>query len=274
MAEPSKCRDYCFTSFMVDKPVFKDNCTYLIFGKEICPDTQREHWQGYAEFRSPKTIKAAQKTLAIGAAHMEGRRGTRTEAADYCKKDNIFEEFGERKQDDAPGTRTDLLHMKRAIDEGKSTEELWDLDFGTMSRYGKAMKEYQDLKARKRFRTEMTKGIWYWGETGVGKSHKAFSEFSDETHYNLPVGDKGWWDGYEGQETVVINDFRGCIPYAQMLQLVDKWPHSVSRRGREPRQFTSKQVIVTSPMPPDKVYCQQNEKADSISQLLRRFTVI
>ena len=57
--------------------------------------------------------------------------------------------------------------------------------------------------------------------------------------------DNDWQDGYTGQETVIINDFRGGIKYAVLLQLIDKWPAFVSRRGREPAPFLAKHVIIT-----------------------------
>ena len=127
---------------------------------------------------------------------------------------------------------------------------------------------------RKRFRTEMTQGIWYHGPTAVGKSHKAFEGFDPQTHYVWKLNEKsGWQDGYAGQETVIINDFRGEIPYNEMLQLVDKWPHSVPRRGREPAPFLAKTVIVTSSLSPAQVYHRRAEE-DSLNQLLRRFDVI
>ena len=138
--------------------------------------------------------------------------------------------------------------------------------------YGRTLTKLEDLRMRKLFRNFMTQGVWIWGPTGTNKSRMAFEGFTPETHYNL-VNDRGWWDGYCQQETVIINDFRGWIPYDELLQLVDRYPYSVRRRGREPMPFLSKKVIITSALPPSKVYCNRNE-GDSIEQLLRRFDVI
>ena len=118
----------------------------------------------------------------------------------------------------------------------------------------------------------MTKGIWYYGETGVGKSHLAFKDFTPETHY-VHSEDNGWWDNYKQQPTVIINEFRGEIKYKELLELLDKWPHSVKRRNRCPLPFVSKLIIITSSLPPQEVYKNLNEK-DKIAQLLRRLKVI
>jgi len=118
----------------------------------------------------------------------------------------------------------------------------------------------------------MTEGFWYYGPTGVGKSHTVYDGFTPKTHY-VWKNDNGWQDGYAGQETVIINDFRGeGLPYNELLQLVDKWPYTLRRRGREPVPFLAKRVLITSSLHPRDVY---NRRAieDNLLQLTRRFTI-
>jgi len=116
-----------------------------------------------------------------------------------------------------------------------------------------------------------TEGVWYVGETGTGKSYEAFKGYDPETCYTWS-DDNGWWEGYEGQETVIINDFRGQIPYDKMLNLVDEWPCDVKKRFVGKIPFLSRKVIVTSPLTPEECYHNRNDK-DDIAQLLRRFSV-
>lgn len=118
----------------------------------------------------------------------------------------------------------------------------------------------------------MTTCTWYYGSTGTGKSERAFKDFHPDKHYVLPK-DKGWWDGYRQQNTVIINDFRGHIPYDELLQMIDRYPFDVSRRGRQPLPFTSSHVIITSSLSPEEVYHNRMEN-DSIEQLLRRIKVV
>lgn len=80
-------RAYCFTSFDSTKPVFNpENCRYLIFQEEECPETFNLHFQGYAEFPKKITIKSAMRILNISKGWLEPRYGSREEARDYCKK--------------------------------------------------------------------------------------------------------------------------------------------------------------------------------------------
>ena len=83
------------------------------------------------------------------------------------------------------------------------------------------------------------------------------------THTCFP-NDGGWWDGYTGQETVIINEFRGGIAYSELLDLLDKYPKTVRRRCREPVPFLAKRVIITSVLQPKEVYCNLAEN-DTLS---------
>lgn len=226
------------------------------------------HIQGAVYFKNKDKKRFAAMKKMHDRAHWEPMKGSWEDNRKYCTKegDVIVDEGEGPKQ----GKRMDLTKMKRRIDEGATEEELWEEDFSCMARYGRAMKEYKDLKQRKKARTGMTKGKWYYGPTGVGKSHTVFSDFDPDTHYVYEVEDNGWWDGYEGQDIVIINEFRGQIKFAQLLDLVDKYPKKVKRRNRETTPFVAKEVRVTSSMPPEEVY---NGMSDKIDQLLRRFTV-
>lgn len=118
----------------------------------------------------------------------------------------------------------------------------------------------------------MTQGIWVFGESGSGKSEFAFSEYDTGNAYAYPY-DNGWWDGYKGQDVVIIDEFRGQIPYNEILRMVDKHPnYYVRRRNREPMPFVSKQVIVTSALHPREVFKNLSAN-DSMEQIYRRFKI-
>lgn len=243
---------------------------YIITGEEICPTTNRPHLQYYCEL-SKQMRHNTIKTHLINI-HFEARKGTQKQAIDYCKKDGSFKEVGDRNKQ---GERTDLKELKCEIMTGKVTvEDIIIEEPMAYHMYGRTLDKIEDIYLLSKFRTEMTEGIWYWGETGCGKSHKAHENFNPKTHYSWKLNEKnGWQDGYRGQDTVIINDFRGEIKYNEMLQIVDKWVYSVPRRGRAPMPFTSSKVIVTSSLPPEKIF-KNRDSEDSIQQLLRRFKVI
>lgn len=243
------------------------DCRYLVFGFEV-GESGTPHLQGYIEFNS--SLKWSTIHNKLKGCHTEARKSTAKNAAEYCKKDGKFFEKGDISKQ---GCRGDIEDARDKIKSGEvSVEQIMDENPQFYHQYGRTLKDLEDAKLRKKRRTWMTEGIWYWGPTGVGKSWKAFEDFDEETHY-VWEDDKGWQDGYHGQEIVIMNDFRGDIPYNKLLQLVDRYPTKVSRRGREPVPFLAKKLIITSSLPPEEVYRQRNSR-DSIEQLYRRFEVI
>lgn len=264
-----KYRDWALTIYSGEPPTFHaDTTKYLVYGDEICPTTGRQHWQTYVVFNYQKTFSAVKKLYK--GAHLEPCKGSPEANMRYCKKEGKWKEFGKAP---AQGERGDLIEVKEDILNGKLTcEDIIIENPMLYHQYGRTLDKVEDIALRRKFRKKMTEGIWYWGRTAVGKSHEAYKDFTPETHYNYP-NDKGWWDGYRQQETVILNDFRGDMPYNELLQLIDKWPHNVRRRCREPMPFTSKRIIITSSLPPEEVYHNRAEK-DNIDQLLRRIKVI
>ncbi len=268
----SKKRLWCFTwNNYTDSDVESVKnwkCTWLLFGKEVAPTTGTPHLQGVVYWPNARVIGGLKK---LGAAiHWTACNGTADQNAVYCSKDatDVFEK-GTRP---AQGERTDLNAIKDRIVEGERVDDIIMENPMMGHMYGRTFDRIEDINMRKLFRTEQTTGIWLWGPTGVGKSHSAFENYSPATHYVWP-NDGKWWDSYRQQDTVIFNDFRGELPYAIMLQLIDKWPMTVPRRNREPMPFISKHVIITSSLPPQDIY-RNRDAEDSLAQLLRRIVVI
>jgi hypothetical protein len=251
---------------------------YSHCAEEICPKTGRLHIDGYYELQTCRKWttenKKFLKFFGKGYGDLSIAVGSHGENCDYSEKE------GRRQQkmgSPVPpnGTKRSLDQAKEAIVDGSKTVDELTLEDPTLfHQYGRTLSRIEDIIFRKRFRTEMTKGIWYWGPTAVGKSHKAFENYHPDTHYLWKLNERaGWQDGYTGQETVILNDFRAEIRYNDMLNLVDKWPYTLPRRGREPAPFLGKTVIVTSSCHPSVVY-RNRDAEDSIEQMLRRFEVV
>ena len=274
MCDTTRARRFAFTLNNYTEQdcerICEIKCDYLVVGKETAPTTGTPHLQGYIEFKDAKTKSAVIKIIHPKAYVAPAIAGA-TMNTKYCKEDgNLLIEKGEAK---TQGARTDLKKITQSIIDGETTVDDIALDKPDIyHQYARTLSKVEDLRMRKQYRTEMTQGIWYWGATGVGKSHKAYEGFTPETHYNWKY-DNGWQDGYVQQETVIINEFRGQVSYSELLTLIDKWPTELRRRNREPMPFISKTVIITSALPPAEVYHNLSEK-DDLAQLLRRIKVI
>lgn len=268
-----KGRLWCFTNFNLDfdyeEYLAETTAEYVVVGREECPDTKKHHDQGFVYFSGARgSIKGVAKQL--GKCHVECCQGNMDQNTDYCSKDDNVREFGVKP---TQGKRTDLKKIYENIVAGEQTvDQLTVEQPEAYHQYGRTLNKLEDIALRRRFRTSMTKGIWLWGPTGVGKSHRAFENYSPETHYIYP-NDGGWWDGYAGQKIIVFNEFRATeTPYAELLDLMDKWPKTCRRRGREPVPFLAEKIIITSRLHPNEIYYEAEDP--HIEQLKRRCEIV
>jgi len=209
-------RDYCFTVFDTEwKPInfFNEKIKYLISGDEICPETKREHKQCYVCFPRTYRIKGAQDLLGIGKSHMEVKRGTRDQAREYCMKDGKFEEFGTFE----PLTTKDVMELP--LDRIKSEYPLM------YCRYHRGLEKLKACKGPKWRKVEVE---IIWGATGTGKTRRVM-EMDSVYKIDPPYT---WWDGYEGEEILLIDDYgRGAIPRGMILNLLDGYRLRLETKG-------------------------------------------
>lgn len=245
------------------------HCSYGVFGKEICPTTGTPHLQCYFELRSQKSQMQIQKLLEYNI-HFAGKTRDPPRAAEYCKEDGDFWEHGKQHNQ---GQRSDLIELKDKLLAGDTTvNDIVELEPMTYHQYGRTLEKIEQLRLNRTFRTWETAGVWYFGPTGVGKSHKAFEGYQPETHYLWNIQEE-FQCGYVGQPIVIINDFRGEIKYSILLQMIDKWPFSLKRKGGGVIPFLAEKVIITSSLHPKDCYPRTCAK-DSIEQLLRRVEIV
>lgn len=275
-------RAYCFTSFNLTEPVMMDCMKYLCYSPEVCPTTQKPHWQGYFYLFDQKTMSAACKVFKDYKISVKVALGNVDENRIYCGADKYekdgkikernpdFKEFGVAP---AQGKRCDLDCIKDEILNGKKVDDIVMERPMMYHQYGRTLDRIEEIVLRKKWRKWMTTCDWYWGKTGVGKSCKAFENYNPETHYPFEFNDGGFWNGYTGQEIVIINEFRGEINYNELLELIDMHPKNVKIKGKSTVPFLAKHIIITSPLPPWEVYSYQ-QGLDSLDQLTRRINVI
>lgn len=262
-------RNFCFTWNNYDEEDVEDvknwdKVKYCIIGYEK-GKKGTPHLQGYVEFENDKTMTALKKLSK--EIHWEARKGTAKQAREYCTKEK-YEEWG---QINHQGERCDLIEIKDRIMNGEVTpDELCLEDPELYHQYGRTLNKIYDIYLSKQKRKkEMPTVIWYYGKTGVGKSHTAYEQAGDD-YYEWP-DDGEWWDEYKGQETVVMNEFRGQIMFGRLLRMFDKWECSVRRRNRSPMPLMAKKFIITSSKHPRKIYYNIEE---DIEQLYRRCEII
>ncbi len=220
-------------SHIEDSPDVWPGVQWVIWQKER-GDNGTVHLQGYVQFLSQKRLSTLKRLSR--RAHWERRRGTHAQAKAYCPKEETrmagpFEKGEE--QLTYQGKRKDILDLKRALDAGKSEYEIAQDDelYGYWVRHYKTVERYKMLCVESR-RTWQTVTSVYWGEPGVGKSRRALDEGGADAYWlPKPTGSSVWWNGYCGQEVVVIDEFYGWISRDMMCRLCDRYPLYVETKG-------------------------------------------
>lgn len=233
-SDSGKTKFACFTSYREDAPVYADTLTYMVYQREKCPETGRLHWQGYAEAKSNKTYSAWKRALGDPSVHLEKRRGTPTEAANYCMKEDSrvegtdYVEHGERSPDPHPGARTDLVAFAQAISDNVPGEDLVQNHLGCLAQYPRLEHRLKEAAGKKRSRPFRDLTVYiHWGETGTGKTRLAYEEGAFMWRPESPE----WWCGYEGENIICIDEFYGQLKPARLLALLDGYQLKLPIKG-------------------------------------------
>lgn len=269
-------RNYCFTIYPEKEPEFKlweklpETAIYMVFQYEKCPKTEKIHLQGYIEFDTPHRLKRAKELIGSNTIHLEKRKGTRDQARNYCMKTDTriagpFELgiWSNKSQ----GKRNDLEEVADAIKTGADYKTIFEINPGACIRYGKGIDRAIAAFEKNEFIDKHVEV--YWGPTHTGKSYAAWELCGLQSTWSKPKGQ--WFDGYEGQENVIIDEFMGDIEIGLLLQMLDRYPLRVQTKGGF-RNWKPKRIIITSNINPEEWYPGIRE--ESKGALMRRLKVI
>lgn len=194
-------------------------------------------------------------------AHWEQQKGTHEQAAKYCKKDGDFWEKGELPKQ---GKRTDLEAVAESVRNGASLQEVAEEHPETYVRYHKGLTalKYQMMKHR----TEEPDVYWLWGTTGVGKTRTAMDDKNGTISIYMKDETK-WWDGYDQQDRIVIDDFDGSWPFRNLLRLLDRYQNQGQTKFGY-LKINSKEIYITAEHPPSFYW-----SGSQLKQIMRRLKV-
>ena len=267
---------------------FSNNLKYLVFQLER-GSSGTAHIQGYASAHNPKTFDGW-KSIIGARAHIESARGTAEENKAYCTKpegrdatarprlrvlDSAAEEYtvgdcGPYEFGLVPkqGLRSDLDSLARAAaDPAKSMLDVFEANPEGFLKYSKGVNAIRGLVNPRR--SEKTRVVWFYGPTGTGKSRVA-NEIAPTAYWK--AGGTKWWCGYQGDLSVIIDDYRRDLcTFHQLLTLLDRYPCLVENKGGS-AQFVSNLVIITSPKSPEDTW--EGRTDEDLMQLARRIEVI
>lgn len=290
---PNGFRHWCFTlNNPTDEEKLKlprapqdlwPHATHLVYQLEV-GENNTPHIQGYVRFSRQRTL--IQVRQLIHRAHFEHCKGTPLQNYEYCTKEEgrldgpvVIGEFGIGPR--GSGKRADGTdgngggHLKRSqfldlIQEDPHTSTAELIALGGLS----VLTQNPNLLgiARGYLLADVRRdGITvelYYGPTDVGKSRLADYLFPDA--FRKAAGP--WWDLYEAQLQVILEDFDSDFcSIGDLLRVLDRYSLRVPVKGSFV-QCVANHFIITSNELPDEWY--PNATAKRLNAVKRRINTV
>jgi len=181
------------------------------------------HWQLFVVLAKQSRL-AAVKRIFGESVHAEATKSSAAES--YVWKEetavaNTKFQLGDRKC--KRNDPKDWDRIKQQAIEGKLEEipsDVFIRSYHSLKRIGVdyARADCREVRCRV-----------FVGITGSGKSHTAWSEAGLDAYPKDPL--TKFWDGYQGHENVVIDEFRGIVSISHLLRWLDRYPMLVEIKG-------------------------------------------
>lgn len=248
-------------------------CQAIIFEHEI-GEQGTPHLQGYMEFTKRVRMNQIKGYECFARAHLEIARGSRKDNYQYCSKTgiHIVEWHDPYLDTTAEGQENQWDRIKGMIRQHCAYDEIRDLYPETALRFESGLRKWiheSNLEELQEYDGDLKiKNKWLWGPPGVGKSRHCWD--MQGTKFNKPCNK--WWDGYKGEEVVIIEDMDPTK--AQMLAhhmkiWGDRYPFTAEIKGGATAITPCYRLMVTSNYSPEQ--CFQN--TEDLEAIRRRFTI-
>lgn len=153
--------------------------------------------------------------------------------------------------DQQQGKRTDLDLIVDMVKDNKNIREIGVAYPSTYVRNYKGINQYRELMYKPKYRPDIAV-IFKFGETGLGKTYDTMM-IEYPGCYKKPIGKSLWFDGFDHEKEVLIDEFRGQWPLTDVLQLLDSAPCRVEVKGGH-MHFDPDVIILCSNDHPSDMY--------------------
>jgi hypothetical protein len=203
-----------------------------------------------------------------GRCHVEAAHGTAADNRKYCSKDGDFWEEGTLP---SQGNRSDIRELAQSIIDGQSIQTIAQDHPDQWIKYHGGILSLKGRVDRQKFRAFRNLDITVlWGPTGVGKTRYAYDQHERDAIYKInPIAGQYWFDGYEGEPVLIIDEWRDQWKEERLLQLLDGYECQLPIKGSHTYAGWTT-VYITSNINPDNWW----GKFEMSSPLKRRITRI
>ena len=204
-----------------------------------------------------KVLRFAAVRKLICTAHWELMRGNDEQAIAYCMKDDTrVDGPWEHGQKPKAGKRTDIANLAEDLQSGHDLDTLYDSHLPVILKYSRGFEKARAHYQRRRVdKFRQVTCIVCWGPTRSGKTRSVY-----ERHYgNLYIADHWpWFDNYDGEKILLLDDFYGGIPAHKLLRIMDGYRMDCAVKGGfVPANWNM--IYFTSNIPPCEWYTKLDE---------------
>lgn len=275
------------------KSLWEDSGKNRKAGVAVCVSEKGLYHVHMACYGNTSTLKKV--STILGDSHVEPQLGGKAELTAYLQKTGKYAEKGEQVLctlgletiEDNQGRRSDLEVIEELIEEGLTPSEIFEESF-RFRRYERLVRgAYRDKRIKDSPLMKETWNEYHFGSAGTGKTYefiKLWQEHPDDVYmcndYSNAGSSGGGLDYYMDcpAKILVLDEFRGNMPYNQLLSMLDVYSRNQSHCRYQNIYNLWTSVVIASVLPPEEVYKrmvdEENRSRDSMQQFMRRLNVI
>ena len=241
----------------------------------------------HAVFEDTKTMRFTAVQKLFPGMHIEVTKGNKDQAEDYINKRGKWQEKGENvlcvvRHGDikgCQGQRRDFEIIDDLINQGLTPNEILEKSF-SYRRYETMIKRaFFDKRMRETPILRDVKTFFHFGESGSGKTYmyvQLCEKYGADNVYLLTDYGKGGFDNYNGQPILCMDEFRGQIPFSQLMNLLDGYRVQIPCRYSNGYALWI-EVHIFTVLPPEMIFktmVEENRGIDTYEQLRRRIDFV
>jgi hypothetical protein len=250
-------------------------------------DTGNEHM--HLVLCDPQKSRFSSVQKLFPGIHIEPMKGSKKDAEDYISKKGRFMEKAHTvivpaifRGNIKPNCckRKDLDMINELIQEGKTPEQIMDMDF-SYRRYEKMIRgAFFRKRSKEKPPLRPITVYWHVGNSGSGKTYtfvKLCEQYGEDNVYMMSDYGTGGLDMYEAQPILFMDEFKGRITFSELLSYFEGYKKQAHCRFSNTIPLWD-EVHVTSVYPPEALYKlmvpYDYRAVDEYEQLRRRLTYI
>lgn len=243
--------------------------SYVSVGREV-GDEGTPHYQGFVMFETLKAFTQVKALLVRAWIAPKAKKSTFNQAIGYTQKDNDYYENGVRPLDAIAKGELEKDRARRnlaAVMEKRYDDVDPDILVAQLRNYEYAAARLKSARAGAPAALDgVLDNMWVYGDAGVGKDTFVNSL---APHAFVKEPDTKWWDGYDGQDDVIIRDLGPDHDPRIVKVWADRYPFTAEVKGSTLGEIRPKRMFVTSNYAPEDLY-----QAPDLDAVERRFQLV